>query len=388
MKVLFSMPRYHTNQIPIFKGFITRGDELLCLVQYKGTTEDYSVLEPIMLKEGIISKAYKLYLSVRYKKQPSLVENKTGIFFTPRILSTYQLIKSFSPDLVIVRERSITNLCICTLSKLLGIKKIIVYNQSPLFRTNHTAEYRNKLKKILFSRVTYTPVQYEEYPVIDKTTNTFYTEPCTYFVPFVADTINSGIKEYCVNGIIRILDVGKFREYKNHFVLVDAASILCDKGYDNFTISIVGQVENDDEKKYYEKLDKTIKSKNLGKYISLIKNVPYCEMKQWYLEHDIFVLTSRKELASVSVIESMGYGLATISTNANGTASYIENGKNGAIFETKDAHSLACVLEKYLQNPSLVEKHGLEAKKSVCESCCFDAYYLALQQIITKEFSV
>jgi hypothetical protein len=45
-------------------------------------------------------------------------------------------------------------------------------------------------------------------------------------------------------------------------------------------------------------------------------------------------------------------------------------------------------LEKYLKNPSLVEKHGLEAKKSVCERCCFDAYYLALQQIITKEFSV
>ena len=49
MRVLYVAPRYHTNQIPVMKGWQAGGHEVVFISQFAGTPEDYTVLKPIIL---------------------------------------------------------------------------------------------------------------------------------------------------------------------------------------------------------------------------------------------------------------------------------------------------------------------------------------------------
>ena len=49
MRVLYVAPRYHTNQVPIMKGWIKEGHEVLFVSQLLGTGEDHRDIEPVIL---------------------------------------------------------------------------------------------------------------------------------------------------------------------------------------------------------------------------------------------------------------------------------------------------------------------------------------------------
>ena len=76
-------------------------------------------------------------------------------------------------------------------------------------------------------------------------------------------------------------------------------------------------------------------------------------MSKLYAEHDILILPSKNEAASVSIIEAMANSVLIISTNQNGTASYIEDGVTGLIFESGNAYDLASKIEYITSDISL-----------------------------------
>ena len=103
-----------------------------------------------------------------------------------------------------------------------------------------------------------------------------------------------------------------------------------------------------------------------------------------YLSNDLFVLPSKSEQATVSVLDSMSYGLATITTSRNGTADYIKIGQTGDVFRTNDKKDLADKIEKYLINPYLSEQHGRKAVLDVNQNYSFESYYTKLIKIISS----
>ena len=40
MRVLYVAPRFHTNQIPIIRGWVKNGDQVLFISQFSGAVED------------------------------------------------------------------------------------------------------------------------------------------------------------------------------------------------------------------------------------------------------------------------------------------------------------------------------------------------------------
>ena len=380
------MPRYHTNQAPIFRGLIEQGHKVFCVVQYTGKIENHKDVDPIVMKPSFITNCYKKYISFKFRNQPSLIENKMGSNYIPSIRFTFDILRKTKPDIVILRERSKASMIFSLLSRISGIKKVIIYNQSPYFRTSKESSMKKWIKKKLFSSTSYTPVLYSEYPFKN---STYFTEDGNYFLPFIANTNESSFanKKYIADDKVRILDVGKYRSYKNHFVLVEAIKILADRGIcDNYAVSIVGQYENLEEIEYYNKLKTDIERKGLENIITLYKDIPYTEMNELYKKHDIFVLTSRRDLASIVIIEAMANGLLTISTSNNGTASYIEPGVTGDIFKTDDADNLALVLEKYLTSTELIPQIGKAAFHVCKEQYCFDRFYSLFKNMIKEEF--
>ena len=50
MKILFTAPRFHTNQAPVVRGLTAAGHEVRYFVAFTGATEDHSCCVPVVLK--------------------------------------------------------------------------------------------------------------------------------------------------------------------------------------------------------------------------------------------------------------------------------------------------------------------------------------------------
>lgn len=78
---------------------------------------------------------------------------------------------------------------------------------------------------------------------------------------------------------------------------------------------------------------------------------------------DVFVQPSRSEALSLSLLEAMSAGLPVIAARTGGMPEVIEDGVNGMLFPSEDAHGLAWHLKKLL-DPVLRERLGRQARQT------------------------
>jgi glycosyltransferase involved in cell wall biosynthesis len=381
MKFLFVAPRFHTNQIPVIDALLNKDHTVVFLSQRAGYTEDYSLIKPYFLKKSFIWRFIEKIIDFKYPQNEA--ETYKINIFIPSLINLYKLIKNYNPDVVILRNRNITSLISYMVCRLLGIKKVLLYNQTPLYLNGtKSMSFKKKIiRKIFFPKVRITPVITDNILVFNKNKKAYTNEEKTYFVPFIGFADNKILqRDYFLNSKINILSIGKFRDYKNHYLLVDAISLINNK--EKLSVTIVGQACNKEEIDYYIQLQKYISKLNLSNTIKLVKNIPFKDMKNIYLTNDIFVLASKHEIASISVIESMSYGLVTISSSSNGTASYINNGECGFIFESENAEDLASKLRVIIKKKSLIPVMGRKAIENIHNNFMHDNYYDAIKRVL------
>lgn len=392
MKFLFIAPRFHTNQFPIVKSLIANKHLVEILVQNFGKSEDHSIVKPILMKKSIFSAVIFKFIDLKYKA--IMAENMKMRFFIPAPIELFMRITRNRPDVVILRNRNLTSMCAYFICRLKKIKAIIIYNQTPLYspyisesRNFVKDSIRNIIRKFIFPKVRITPVYAQNISILRNNKDKYYIKEHDYFVPFIAEVSGEVInREYCRDGMINILDVGKYRDYKNHYVLVDAIDLLSDKC--DLNVTIIGQVVNEEEEKYYDTLKEYIVKKNLETIIKLEKNIEYNKMNQLYLNNDIFVLTSKVEVASISVLEAMANGMVSISTDANGTASYIKDEECGYLFRTMDAKDLATKINQIISKKEYLWSMGNSAFNNIANNYSFQNYYSALGEVLKREFEI
>lgn len=79
---------------------------------------------------------------------------------------------------------------------------------------------------------------------------------------------------------------------------------------------------------------------------------------------DLFVLPSRNEGISNTILEAMATGLPVIATNIGGNPELVKNGHSGFLFPLGDCHALVDALNFYTeQNPQMIEIHGRNARE-------------------------
>ena len=386
MNFLFVAPRFHTNQFVLTKSLIAMGHKVAFFAYYAGKTEDYSMLEPYLMKKSVYTGVVTRIVEKRYG--PNLAESKSNKYFIPQFFDLLRKIKAFGPDIVITRETNMTSWYVNLICKIIGIKCVILYNQIPLYsKINKSIPEKIKdiIKRLCFPRVRITTVRTDNPTRFRQNADQHYIKKHDYFIPFIVSAKETA-RTYCKDGIAGILSVGKYREYKNHFLLIDAISLLKDK--EKLRAAIIGQAYNREEIEYCGKLEKYIKDKGLTDTIKLYKNIEYSAMNELYSEYDIFVLTSKKELASIAVLEAMANGMVAVSTDANGTASYIEEGKCGYLFKTMDAEDLAAKIEMIISEKDRIEDMGRVARQNIREHYSFTHYYTALGDLLKKEFGM
>lgn len=375
---MYVAPRYHTNQVPIMKGWASMGAQVKFMVAYIGAVESHEYVDLYQMKPSWITRIVNRYLYRKYDK--STAQYKTGKYFIPAFTKLYKQIKAFEPDFVILRNYSLGNIVFVLVCRMLGIRNLIIYLQEPLYGEHIRSNFIKRIvQHLFFPSVVFTPVLYKG----KERTKDRLSGRAKYFVPLICDKPVEFRKEYCLDGKIRILDVGKYRPYKNHFFIVDALSQV--EHREMFEMTIIGQLSNSVEQAYFDKLKTYVKEKGLESIIHLHGNVDYNEMNEVYKKHDVLIIASR-ELASISVLEAMSKGLCVVSSIDNGTSCYLDEYNSGITCYIEQINSIVGILNNLSRNTESIKTIGNMAQQIVMKQLGFKNYYEGIKNILKSEY--
>ncbi len=77
---------------------------------------------------------------------------------------------------------------------------------------------------------------------------------------------------------------------------------------------------------------------------------------------DVFLLPSRNEGISNTILEALASGLPVIATAVGGNVELVEDEVNGVLVKAGDAEDMAQALLGYLQSPARIAEHGQQAR--------------------------
>lgn len=367
MRVMYIAYMFHTNQVPVMRGWIENGDEALFVCHTKGVTENHKYCVPYILG---FSKAFMALdfihgkLEGRRKILSSFPEAFSGKYGFPPVHRFCRLLKEWRPDLVVIRDRSLYSIC-CYLACIRYKIPAVLYNQSPYCPEEVKTDWKHRIIYNMTPRVRMTPV-YGNRNLINGNENDFY-------VPFVIyPELSYEDRDYFADRKINILCVGKYEKRKNQLMLLEIVKRL-KKQYD-ITLTLAGEVSTEHHKLYYQKIKSFIVENEMQEYVICHENYPSDQIGSLYKEADLFVLPSTGEFASVSQLEAMSYSLPVIVSDTNGTACYVREGKNGFIFKDNDKTDLEKKILKIIERKENIIDMGRAGYELVLREHSFKKY--------------
>lgn len=379
MNIVYIAPMFHTNQVPIVKGWIEHGDQVSFICQYKGKTENHDYCTPIILGYSrlflLINAIYKRLCGKKksLSAYPEAFQDKCGF---PPIFKLAKVLKKEHADLVVLRERSVYCIFACLVCRLHKIK-CILYNQTPLWDNQPP---RNDLSHRIIKKLTPTV---RMTPVLGDPATGYY-DPQAAYIPFVIDPhLAPSQKSFFVQNRIHILCVGKYEERKHQLMLLKIMTHLLPE-YPIF-LTLVGEASTPHHKNYLQKINTYITEHHLAPHVAVHVNCRPDTMGTFYRSADLFVLPSTGEFASVSQLEAMSYSLPVIVSDTNGTSCYVENGKNGYLFHDKDQSDLEAKIMEIIRDTNRLKQMGVRSYELVQTQYGFSNYRDKLIQLIYEK---
>jgi colanic acid/amylovoran biosynthesis glycosyltransferase len=139
-----------------------------------------------------------------------------------------------------------------------------------------------------------------------------------------------------------LLCVGRVCPSKGQAILVEAASILRDRGLD-FRMLLLGGGED------LEAVGNLAAERGLDGLVRVAGPVGHDRVKRELSECDLFVLPSFAEGIPIALMEAMASGVPVISTRIMGIPELIEDGVDGILTEPSNSAGLADAIERFLK---------------------------------------
>lgn len=155
------------------------------------------------------------------------------------------------------------------------------------------------------------------------------------------------------------LNVGQLIPRKGWRHLLDAARHLLDKGIDSFSIVFVGQGVDQAE------LGQMAKSLGLSEVVHLLGQVPYRELGAHFRAADVFVFPTMEDVWGMVVLEAMTFGKPLLCSHYAGSKELVRENVNGFIFEPRKPEELAEYMQRFIQDPELIERFGQQSKEII-----------------------
>jgi sugar transferase (PEP-CTERM/EpsH1 system associated) len=87
---------------------------------------------------------------------------------------------------------------------------------------------------------------------------------------------------------------------------------------------------------------------------------------------DLFVLPSRNEGISNTILEAMASGLPVVANNVGGNPELVIPGKTGALVSPQNSEAMAAAIRQYVENLAMAKEHGLAGRRRVLEEFTID----------------
>lgn len=187
---------------------------------------------------------------------------------------------------------------------------------------------------------------------------------------------------------LNILTVSKYQPRKNIHLLIEAVAELQRKFQDTtFTLTVIGRLSQDPRRQaLYRQLQDLVISKGLQHEVKLETNIPHADMPQHYQQADLFVLPAVSEPLGYTVLEAMASGLPILCSTDAGAASYIQEEKNGYLFNPQETQTLQQAMARFIAtdgtvNRTRLKEYGAASKKIVNEHHVPEVFLKKVQKL-------
>ena len=179
---------------------------------------------------------------------------------------------------------------------------------------------------------------------------------------------------------IRLLYVGRLIERKGLFYLLEAFGSLA-QTFPGLRLTLAGDGPE------RGRLEGYCKQQGLADRVELTGRISREELVPLYQRASIFVMPSLEEALSNAVLEAMASGLPIITT-PTGARELLDG--NGLVVERADSEALRKALQRYVDDPGLLEVHGLRSRE-LAEAMSWESMALAYgqtyKQVIDRQSS-
>lgn len=359
------------------KGWKENGHKVCFLSQYAGKVEDYTYVKPIVVGYSAVFRAFDyLYVHFLKRKDPFAIDMKLKCGVPP-LFKIAKYIRNFKPDIAILRERSIYTICMYAICRYYRIPAIL-YNLSPVWDRPKKMDLAHRIVWKLTPEYRMTPTN-----LVGIDFTGLVKDERGYWAPFLMEPqLPPEQKTYFADDRINIFCIGKYQERKNHQMMIEAVEELLPK-YD-LHLTIAGEISNSFHEEYFRKVSDYVREHGLEERVTFLVNLNRAAVAEEYKKADVYVVPSTGEPASITVIEAMAYSVPAISGTDNGTASYIDYGKTGYVFEDNNKEDLKEKLEKIIGDRENLVRMGAAGYRHVEENFQFRNYYGQIEEIMRK----
>lgn len=348
MKILFVVPRFHTNLTAAFMGMLAAGIKASVVSSRTELIEDHTLIEPIVVPKA--------------KASWSLLT---------------ALLNDISPDVIVLRNAGRLSWRIHLLARLKGIP-VIGYQLRPVSRPRSVGRLA---LETLWSGL---PI-WRFSPVKGLKRDGNRQDPYVRYLPLPVHNSAPGVRHNTgPEGPLRVLCVAKIAQpRKRHSLLLDALDKL--DGRVDFRLTLIGadthQVSgfsND----YLEKLTDRLLNGPLKSRITLLTNISPDQMAEHYLSHHVCVLPADREPLGISPLEAMAYGTVPLVSTATGSAGTVELAGDGMIFQAGDVDDLHARLAAFASDRQKLQTLGQQVREFAGDHLAPERFVEDLMQLI------
>jgi glycosyltransferase involved in cell wall biosynthesis len=261
-----------------------------------------------------------------------------------KILNLYQLLKKERIDIIFTYLLK-TNLLGGIIGALAGVKSRIGG-----IRSSRIDPQKIGLQKLLQNSVN-TLTVYNNKRAIKLLSEKGFDPTRAVYIPNCVHDIPSKVEREKKSSVI-ILSVGRFHHAKDYHTAIKAVALLHEKT-DGFIYRIIGYGQQESQIRSW------IKDYDAGAYIDIVINPSNIE--KYYIDADIYFLSSIFEGLSNTVLEAMSYSLPLVLTDVGDNDLLLSNGMNGFMCDPGDHKAMSEALEELLNSHEKRLNYGRES---------------------------
>lgn len=187
------------------------------------------------------------------------------------------------------------------------------------------------------------------------------------------------------DGLLHLCSISRLEKFKAHDFIIETIASLPEEYRNKIRLTIGGKGP------YKDVLEKMVEEKGLRQIVTFAGFISDEELRDFYSEHDVFILCTREDKATNHVegfglvfTEAQACGTPCIGTRAGGIPDAIDEGNGGWLIEQDDTNALMDLFVSLIDNPQLLLQQGANARKRVDTSCNWKAYFSELITMINN----